>query len=118
MGTGDWYFGANDGYVYDVEIPVSGSQLFKAARFGPGGAIASSPLVEICVSGPCLYFGSSSADSWFYRIGSTRVADIRACVSDAAGSTTCAANPRLWARAQVGGGGGAVLVQGWSFYYP
>ena len=36
--NGEWYFGASDGYVYDVEIPMGGTQMFKAARFGPGGA--------------------------------------------------------------------------------
>jgi hypothetical protein len=120
--NGDWYFGANDGSVYDVEIPVSGTQMFKAAKFGPGGAIASSPIVGPCPAGPCLYFASSSNGSYFVRIGNTRISDLRACVSSAQGSTTCAANPRLWARVQVGPadvwGGSGVFVQGWSFYSP
>jgi hypothetical protein len=120
--NGDWYFGASDGSVYDVEIPMTGTQLFKAARFGPGpsASITSSPIATSCPNGPCLYFGSSNAGSWYYRIGSTRVSDLRACVSTAAGSTTCADNPRLWARVLVPGpaGGTQVLVQGWSFYSP
>lgn len=119
--NGDWYFGANDGSVYDVEIPVSGTQMFKAAKFGPGGAIASSPIVGSCPAGPCLYFASSNG-SYFVRIGNTRIGDLRACVSSAQGSTTCAGNPRLWARVQVGPGnvwgGSGVFVQGWSFYSP
>src|SRR5882762_5581685 len=57
--NGDWYFGAADGYVYDVEIPLSGQQMFKAARFGPGGQIRSSPVVggasDGCAPGPCMY---------------------------------------------------------------
>ena len=124
--TGDWYFGANDGFVYDVEIPVSGTQMFKAAKFGPGGPIvAGSPIVGSCPTnliGPCLYFGSSSGGSWFYRIGSTRISDLHACISDAAGSTTCVGNPRLWTRVQVGPaaiwGNLGVYVQGWSYYSP
>ncbi len=124
--NGDWYFGANDGFVYDVEIPVSGTQMFKAAKFGPGGPIiAGSPIVGSCpnnLSGPCLYFGSSSGGSWFYRIGSTRISDLHACISDAAGSTTCVGNPRLWTRVQVGPaaiwGNLGVYVQGWSYYSP
>ena len=120
--NGDWYFGASDGFVYDVEIPVSGRQLFKAAKFGPGGAIASSPIVGACVAGPCMYFGSSTLGSYFARIGSTRVSDLRACVSPTSGSTSCAANPRLWARVQVGPaaiwGNFGVYVQGWSYYSP
>ena len=120
--AGDWYFGANDGQVYDVEIPMGGTQMFKAAKFGPGGAIASSPIVGACPAGPCLYFASTSAGSYFARIGSTRVSDLRACISSSPSSTSCASNPRLWARVQVGPGavwgGTGVYVQGWSFYSP
>jgi hypothetical protein len=120
--NGEWYFGANDGYVYDVEIPVSGPQMFKAARFGPGVAIASSPIVGPCLNGPCMYYGSSGAGSYFTRIGTTRISELRACVSSGPASTICAANPRLWARVQVGPGGvwggSGVFVQGWSFYSP
>jgi hypothetical protein len=123
--NGDWYFGADDGYVYDVEIPTSGIQLFKAARFGPGGAIRTSPLVggstEGC-SGPCLYFASSTSGLYYARLGSVRIIDLRACISSASGSTVCAANPRLWARVEVGPpvivGGSGVYVQGWSYYSP
>jgi hypothetical protein len=129
--AGDWYFGANDGYVYDVEIPVVGTQtppiqLFKAARFGPGGAISSSPVVVSCSSPArpvdvCMFFGSTPAGSFFARIGATRIADLRACLSSANGST-CTGIPRLWALAQVGPtaiwGAGGVYVQGWSFYSP
>lgn len=124
--NGDWYFGADDGYVYDVEIPTSGAQMFKAARFGPGGAARSSPIVggaaDGCASGPCLYFASSTAGSYFALLGGTRIIDLSACVSSASGSTSCAANPRLWARVEVGSpaivGGRGVYVQGWSYYSP
>jgi hypothetical protein len=123
---GDWYFGADDGYVYDVEVRADGSSpLFKAARFGPGGAIRSSPIVggdAECGDGPCVYFGSSTAGTYLARIGETRILDIRACVSVADGSTTCAVDPRLWARVEVGLpniiGGSGVYVMGWSYYSP
>jgi hypothetical protein len=124
--NGDWYFGAEDGYVYDVEIPTGGAMMLKAARFGPGGAVRSSPIVggasDGCSSGPCVYFGSSTAGTYFARIGSTRIIDLNACVSSRSGSTSCAANPRLWARLEVGSpaivGGRGVYVQGWSYYSP
>jgi hypothetical protein len=125
--NGDWYFGADDGYVYDVEVPAGPppGQLFKAARFGPGGAIRSSPIVGTtagCSPGPCLYFGSSTAGSYFARLGITRVVDLQACVSSAPCSTTSVPNPRLWARVEVGSpaivGGRGVYVQGWSYYSP
>jgi hypothetical protein len=124
--NGDWYFGANDGYVYDVEIPTNGPQMFKAARFGPGGDILSSPVeggaADGCGSGPCVYFASSTAGSYFARLGGTRIIDLQACISSASGSTSCAVNPRLWARVEVGSpavvGGSGVYVQGWSYYSP
>jgi hypothetical protein len=124
--NGDWYFGADDGYVYDVEIPTAGQQMFNAARFGPGGAIRSSPVVggaaNGCGAGPCLYFGSAAAGTYFVQLGSTRIMDLRACVSAGGGSTACVANPRLWARVEVGSpsnvGGSGVYVQGWSYYTP
>ena len=124
--NGDWYFGADDGYVYDVEVPTAGQQMFNAARFGPGGAIRSSPVVggaaNGCSTGPCLYFGSSPAGTYFVQVGSTRIMDLRACVSAGSGSTECVASPRLWARVEVGSpsivGGSGVYVQGWSYYTP
>jgi hypothetical protein len=120
--NGDWYFGTIDGSIYDVEIPMSGQQMFKAAKFGPGGRIASPPIVGACPGGQCLYYASSTAGSWFARLGGTRVIDLIACVSSASDSTKCAANPQLWARVEVGSptvvGGRGVYVQGWSYYSP
>ena len=100
--------------------------MFKAARFGPGGAIRSSPIVgapaDGCLTGPCLYFASTSAGSYFVRLGGTRIFDLQACISTASGSTTCVGNPRLWARVEVGPpsvvGGSGVYVKGWSYYSP
>lgn len=69
-----------------------------------------------------MYFGSSTAGGYFARLGSTRIIDLNACVSTASGSTSCAANPRLWAHLEVGSpaivGGRGVYVQGWSYYSP
>ena len=123
--NGDWYFGAEDGYVYDVEIPASGAVMFKAAKFGPGSAIRSSPVVGTsgaCTPGPCVYFGSLTGGSYFARIGITRIIDLRACVSSTSCSASGIPNPRLWARLEVGSpaivGGKGVYVQGWSYYSP
>jgi hypothetical protein len=124
--NGEWYVGANDGWIYDVEIPVSGVQMFNAARFGPGVAsISSSPIVGDCLAaesrGPCMFFGSTTSGSFFARIGITRISDLRACLSSANGP--CTGIPQLWARVQVGparywNAANGVYVQGWSFYSP
>ena len=123
--NGEWYVGASDGSVYDVEIPVSGVQMFNAARFGPGVAnISSSPIVGDCSAtasrGPCIFFGTT-AGSFFARIGITRISDLRACLSSANGP--CTDIPQLWARVQVGparywNAANGAYVQGWSFYSP
>ena len=112
--NGDWYFGADDGYVYDVEIPATGSTMFNAARFGPIGPITSSPIEAPCSTGPCIYFASTSS-GYFVQLGSTRTSDLRACISPTV-DCTGAPNPRLWARATIGGTG--ISVQGWSYYSP
>jgi hypothetical protein len=120
--SNDWYFGADNGYVYDVEIPASGTQMFEAARFGPGGPIRSSPVEGACGSERCLYFASTTSGAFFVQIGLSRTFDLRACVTAAQGSTSCTANPRLWARANVGlasvVGGTGIAVTGWSYYSP
>jgi len=123
--NGDWYFGANDGNVYDVEVPATGKVLVKAAKFALGGTL-SSPIVggasDGCSPGTCVYFGSATNGVRFVQLGYTRVIVLRACISTALGSTTCAVNPRLWAQVKVGTaavvGAKGVLVQGWSYYSP
>jgi hypothetical protein len=123
--NGDWYFGADDGYVYDVEPPASGIDMFKAARFNPGGQVRSSPVVgspaDGCAPGPCLYFGSTGT-TYFAQLGGLRLMDVTGCLTSGSGSTTCTGNPRLWARLEVGKpgtvGGQDVNVIGWSYYSP
>jgi outer membrane protein assembly factor BamB len=123
--NGDWYFGADDGFVYDVEPPASGTLMFKAARFGPGGSVRSSPVVgspsDGCAPGPCMYFGSTGTD-YFAQLGSLRLMNVTACLTASSGSATCNGNPRLWARLQVGTsgivGGQDVSIVGWSYYSP
>ncbi len=124
--NGDWYFGADDGFVYDVEPPASGLDMFKAARFGPGGMVRSSPVVggpsDRCAPGPCMYFGSTATSDYFAQLGGLRLMDLNACLTSGSGSTACIGNPRLWARLEVGTpgiiGGQDVNVVGWSYYNP
>ena len=122
--NGDWYFGANDGFIYDVEPPAKGTQMFPAARFGPGGAaVTSSPIVTGCSNRTCMYFGTG-ASAHFAQIGPGRVMDLSACLTSGSGSTTCTAGSlRLWARVEVGDPAyfgtpnQGVNVIGWSYYH-
>lgn len=121
--NGDWYFGADDGYIHDVEPPASGAVMFPAAKFGPGMPVRGSAVVggpaDGCGGNACLYFGASNG-SGFAQIGSIRVMDLRACPTSSPGSTICAGGPRLWARVEVGNpayvGGRGALVLGWSYH--
>jgi hypothetical protein len=124
---GEWYFGADDGYVYDVEPPATGTAMFKAARFGPGGQIRSSPIVgspsDGCSGNVCMYFGSASSGTYLAQIGNIRVMELRSCITSGTGSTSCVSassnNPLLWARLEVGDPtymqGRSVNVIGWAF---
>jgi hypothetical protein len=124
---GDWYFGADDGYVYDVEPPAAGKTMFKAARFGPGGQIRSSPMVgspsDGCAGNVCMYFGDATSGSYFVQIGNIRVMELRSCITSGTSSTSCvtasANNPSLWARLEVGDPsymqGRSVNVIGWAY---
>ena len=124
---GDWYFGADDGYVYDVEPPAAGQTMFKAARFGPGGQIRSSPIVgspsDGCPGSVCMYFGDASSGTYFAQIGNIRVMELRSCITSGSSSTSCVGaspnNPLLWARLEVGDPtymqGRSVNVIGWAY---
>lgn len=122
--NGDWYFGADDGHVYDVEPPVSGTVMFKAATFGPGGQVRGSPVVASptgCAGRLCMYFGSAGNGSFLAQIGGVRVMDLNACTTSGSGTTLCGAGkPRLWARIEVGDpryvGGQGVNIIGWSYH--
>jgi hypothetical protein len=122
-GNGDWYFGANDGFVYDVEPPSTGVLMFMASRFGPGGQVKSSPVLGSssgCSGVVCLYFGAGGNGDYFAQIGKIRVMDVTACLAPSSSSTSCTGNLRLWARAEVGDpnyvGASGVNVLGWSYY--
>jgi hypothetical protein len=119
--NGDWYFGADDGYVYDVEPPAKGALMFNAARFGPASQVSSSPVVgspgDGCSGLLCMYFGATGAGAYLAQIGSVRVMDLSACSPSCSAPTV---SPRLWSRLEVGDpqyvGGHGVNVVGWSYY--
>ena len=115
---GDWYFGADDGYIHDVEPPASGTAMFQAGQFGPVSPVTSSPVVggttDGCGGRVCVYFGAGSG-SELVQIGDVRVLDLRARL-------TAGSGPSLWARVEVGNpayvGGQGVHVLSWSYFSP
>jgi hypothetical protein len=119
---GNWYFGADNGNLYDVEPQLSGT-MFPAATFGLAAPVQSSPVVGSCsipVPGQgtlnriCLYTGATDKAD-FVQIGDIRVVDMQS-------QLTAGSGPSLWARIEVGNrayvGGQGVHVLTWSYFKP
>jgi hypothetical protein len=115
--AGDWYFAADDGRLYEVQLPASGTAMVLAAHFGTANArIGSSPILASCPAGICVYLGSADANTYLISLDA-RDAVMTACINSCAGTGP---NPRLWTHIQVGVAGNSqtVHVQGWSYYSP
>lgn len=117
--AGDWFFGAADGRLYEVQKPNGGTTMSLAASFGSAsGRISSSPVVAGCPAGICVYLGSTDGREYLVSLDA-RNAIVTACLSSAPPSCS-GANPRLWVQVEVGVAGNhqTVHVQGWSYYSP
>ncbi|TAN33893.1 hypothetical protein EPN29_04480 [bacterium] len=117
--AGDWFFGADDGNVYEVQRPAGQAVMILAARFGNLGArVGSSPVVGGCPAGICIYLATRFGTAYLIPLDA-RDAAVTACLS-AAPPACSGANPRLWAHVQVGvmGSPRTVHVTGWSYYSP
>jgi hypothetical protein len=112
---GDWYFGADDGQLY--EVIKQGLSMVKVASYGPAsGHVGSSPVVGTCPAGICAYLGSTTSNLYELALDA-RSAVITACISTS--SPACSgANPRLWTNVEIGVSGSprTVHVEGWSYY--
>jgi hypothetical protein len=119
-GAGDWYFGANDGRIYEVQKPGGGPAMIAAASFGTAGAaFGSSPVIGICPAGICIYIGSLDASAYLVPLDA-RNAVLTACISTALPNCAVGSNPRLWTQVEVGDATSSrtVHIQGWSYYSP
>lgn len=118
-GAGDWYFGADNGRLYEVQKPPGGSAMVQVANLGSaGGAIGSSPVVGACQVGICVYLGSTDGNAYLVSLDA-RDAVLTSCISTA--PPICSGvNPRLWTSVEIGVASNpqAVHVQGWSYYSP
>ena len=115
-GAGNWYYGANDGYVHEVQVVQGQAYLTQVDTFGPMGATTSAVVVSGCSIGICVYLGASNDVAYLVPLDARR-AIISACISTAPPACS-GANPRLWAKVAVGASGApqAVHVEGWSYY--
>ena len=118
-GVGDWFFGADDGFLYEAQQPAGQTSMVVVGTFGQfDGAVGSGVQVGSCPVGICAYLGSSAGTAYTVQLDA-RNAIITACISTA--PPDCSGdNPRLWASVQVGAAGNlqTVHVEGWSYYSP
>jgi hypothetical protein len=115
--VGDWFFGAADGYVHEVQQVAGQSSLIQVATFGPfGSSVTSSVQVGGCPVGICIYSGTLGGTADLVSLDA-RDATFTSCIS-AAPPLCSGANPRLRASVEVGvaGSPGTVHVEGWSYY--
>ena len=115
-GAGNWYFGAADGYVHEVQ-PQAG-QLVQVKQYGPASEVGSSVRVGGCGTDICVYFGSLDGNLYLVPLDA-REAVLSACISSLPPDCS-GVNPRVWASVEVGVAGRpqTVHVQGWSYYSP
>ena len=113
-GAGDWYFGADDGYVHEVQNQAG--QMVQVNRYGGMGKVGSSVEVGGCATGICVYLGTLGNRLYLVPLDA-RDAVLSACIT-AAPPTCSGANPRLRASVEVGASGSpqTVHVQGWAYY--
>ena len=117
-GAGNWYFGADDGYVYLAQVQ-SGQPVMTRNRFGPMSQIGSSVQVDDCNGSTwiCVYAGAVNHNTYLIPLDA-HDAVLTACVSSAPPECASGVNPRLWTRVEIGVAADpqAVHVQGWSYF--
>jgi hypothetical protein len=113
--AGDWFFGADNGNVYEAPAIQSTRTL---VTFGSGqlGRVRSSVQLGVCPAGICIYLGSLNGNAYIVPLNA-RNAVVTACISSTPPSCS-GATPRLRAQIEVGAAGNpnSVHVQGWSYY--
>lgn len=115
-GGGNWYFGADDGFVYEVQNQAGQILMALAKRYGPGGQVGSTVQVLPCSIGICLYVGDLAGNAYMIPLDARDVA-LTACISSS--PPQCSAeNPRVWSRVVVGvmRNPRTLHVTGWSYY--
>jgi hypothetical protein len=118
--AGDWFFGARDGAVYEVQRTAGQTTMTLGTSFGSAaGQISSSPVLGTCqTSWICIYVGSTDSHLYVVPLDARR-AVFSACISTSPPSCS-GTNPRLYASVEVGSWTSAntVRVGVWSYYSP
>jgi hypothetical protein len=116
--AGDWFIGADDGLLYEVQ--PNGT---FGARFGYLNLmqVGSSPVFAPCQTGHCIYFAKRDGTAYVVPLVD-RIVQMSACIGTV--GTCSGVNPRLWVQVRIssstypGNTPQTVHVQGWSYYSP
>jgi len=117
--AGDWFFGASDAYLYEVAEVPGQTAMVREGIFGPlDGAVGSSAMSGLCPNGVCVYTATGNRHAYLTTFDARNVV-MTACVSTAPPACS-GADPRVWAKVQIGAIGAArsVRTTGWSYYSP
>lgn len=114
-GAGTWYFGADDGYVHEVQVQA-GPVMTQVTSYGVMGQAGSSVQVGGCSIGICVYLGAVDSNLYLVPLDARDIV-ITACITTSASSPCSGATPRLTAKIEVGAAGNpnAVHVRAWSY---
>ena len=116
-----WYFGADNGYVYEAQVAAGLPVMIYANRFGPMAQFGSSVQVGDCKNNTwiCVYLGALDTNAYLIPLDA-RDTVLTACITAAPPNCSVGANPRVWTHVVVGvaANSRAVHVQGWSYYSP
>lgn len=110
---GDWFVATTGGQLY-VRPGVGGSAQMVPLTSMPVGSITSAPIATPCMTGICVYMGSSDTNVYYAGLDA-RDATLDACI------TACATgNFSLRSEVEVGAMNSprTVHVEGWSYYSP
>lgn len=116
-----WYFGADDGYVYEAQVSAGQTVTLFAKRLGPMAQFGSSVQVGDCKNRAwiCLYLGALDRKAYLIAMDAHE-AVLTACITVAPPNCLTGANPRVWTLVEIGtlSSRQAVHVKGWSYYSP
>jgi hypothetical protein len=116
-----WFFGADDGYVYEAQVAGGRPVMLYAHPYGPMTQFGSSVQVGDCKSSTwiCLYLGGLDTNAYLIPLDAHE-AVLKACITVAPPICLAGANPRVWTHVEVGMANStqAVHIQGWSYYSP
>lgn len=116
---GDWFVGDTSGVISELRPLGQGGMVVAHAFPVSSATISSSPIVQGCTAGLCVYFGANNSHAYLISLDQRDlVLSASACIS--AQGVCTSVRPELWAHVVVGGAGNpqTARMAGFSYYSP